>query len=279
MPLAFISERNGLEWADVGLLAALLVAYLLLAIVVPGLVLRPFFWLATRTIYRIRVTGAENVPMTGPVLLLSNHVTFIDWLLVWHACPRKVRFVAWAGWTQEPGLPVVPARSPTRSSSTARAGRSSSSGRSEQITAALDAGEVICLFPEGALSRGRRGDAPVPPRVRTRLVRGQAAGAGRADLLEPAVGEHFQLRRRQGAPQVARAHPVPRVGRVRQAAAANGHRCGGPAGHPGAVGRDGDPGQRIPAADAPAVPPGGRPVLEHAAQSAGSTSPPASRGS
>jgi acyl-[acyl-carrier-protein]-phospholipid O-acyltransferase / long-chain-fatty-acid--[acyl-carrier-protein] ligase len=153
VPLAFISERNGLEWADIGVLAALFVAYLLLAIVLPGLVLRPFFWLATRTIYRIRVTGAENVPMTGPVLLLSNHVTFIDWLLVWHACPRKVRFVAWAGWLKNPifrwFLRV------TNSILINGEGGPKQLVRSlRQITAALDAGEAICLFPEGALSRG-----------------------------------------------------------------------------------------------------------------------------
>jgi acyl-[acyl-carrier-protein]-phospholipid O-acyltransferase/long-chain-fatty-acid--[acyl-carrier-protein] ligase len=115
--------------------------------------LRPFFWLATRTIYRIRVTGAENIPMTGPVLLLSNHVTFIDWLLVWHACPRKVRFVAWAGWLKNPifrwFLRV------TNSILINGEGGPKQLVRSlRQITAALDAGEAICLFPEGALSRG-----------------------------------------------------------------------------------------------------------------------------
>lgn len=153
MPFALVSDRSTLEWADLGILAGLLVAYLLLAIPFPGLVLRPLFWLATRFIYRIKVTGAENVPPTGPALLLSNHVTYVDWLLVWAASPRKVRFVAWAGWTRNPlfrwFLRV------TDSILINGEGGPKQIVRSLQlITAALDRGEAICLFPEGALSRG-----------------------------------------------------------------------------------------------------------------------------
>src|SRR5262249_2500061 len=83
LSLGLVPGRSALEWADIGLLAGALVVYLLLGIALPGLVLRPLFWVATRTIYRIRTYGAENVPATGPVLLLSNHVTYIDWLLMW----------------------------------------------------------------------------------------------------------------------------------------------------------------------------------------------------
>ena len=159
MPFALITDRTTIEWADLGVLAALFVVYLLLAIPFPGLVLRPLFWLATRTIYRIRVTGQENVPPTGPALLLSNHVTFIDWLLIWHACPRKVRFVAWAGWMTNPIF-----RWFLKASNSilvyGEGGPKQLVKSLKQITAALDAGEVVCLFPEGALSRG--GGAMLP---------------------------------------------------------------------------------------------------------------------
>jgi len=82
VPLAFVTDPSHLQWLDLAIAAGALVAYLLLAILWPGMVLRPFFWLATRTIYRIRVIGMENVPARGPALLLSNHVTYIDWLLL-----------------------------------------------------------------------------------------------------------------------------------------------------------------------------------------------------
>ncbi|MBO0697275.1 MAG: AMP-binding protein [Zavarzinella sp.] len=153
MPFALVSDRSTLEWADLGILAGLLVVYLVLAIPFPGLVLRPLFWLATRLIYRIKVTGAENVPATGPALLLSNHVTYVDWLLVWAASPRKVRFVAWAGWTRNPlfrwFLRVTDSILINGEGGPKQIVRSL-----QQITAALDRGEAICLFPEGALSRG-----------------------------------------------------------------------------------------------------------------------------
>jgi acyl-[acyl-carrier-protein]-phospholipid O-acyltransferase/long-chain-fatty-acid--[acyl-carrier-protein] ligase len=150
---ALITDQSTLEWLDLAVLAGLLVAIILLAIPFPGLVLRPFFWIATRTIYRIRASGQENVPMTGPVLLLSNHVTFIDWLLVWRSSPRTVRFVAWAGWLKNPLFRWF--LKATNSILIYGEGGPKQLVKSlKQITAALDAGEAICLFPEGALSRG-----------------------------------------------------------------------------------------------------------------------------
>lgn len=153
MPFALISDPSTLEWIDLALVGGMLLVYLLLAIPCPGLVLRPFFWLATRTVYRIRAIGTTNVPTTGPVLLLSNHVTYIDWLLIWKACPRKVRFVAFAGWTKNPIFKWF--LKLTDSILIDGEGGPKQIVKSlKQITAALDAGQVICLFPEGALSRG-----------------------------------------------------------------------------------------------------------------------------
>jgi acyl-[acyl-carrier-protein]-phospholipid O-acyltransferase/long-chain-fatty-acid--[acyl-carrier-protein] ligase len=151
--VALISDRTAPEWADVGVLAALVVLYLVLAILLPGLVLRPFFWLVTRTVYRVRVWGVENVPATGPALLLCNHVTFIDWLLVWSASPRKLRFVAWAGWTRNPVFRWF-LRATDSILVDGQGGPKQIVRSLRQITAALDAGQAVCLFPEGALSRG-----------------------------------------------------------------------------------------------------------------------------
>src|SRR5262245_9903122 len=132
---------------------------MLLAIPFPGLVLRPVFLLATRFISRIKAIGTENVPPTGPALLLSNHVTYVDWLLVWAACPRKVRFVAWAGWTKNPIFRWF-LRVTDSILINGEGGPRQIVKSLQQITAALDASEVICLFPEGALSRGSGGMLP-----------------------------------------------------------------------------------------------------------------------
>src|SRR5262245_935173 len=150
---ALVSDRTTLEWADLGVVAGLVGLYLLAGVFFPGLVLRPLFWLATRTIYRIKTYGTENVPKTGPVLFLSNHVTYIDWLLMWAACPRKVRFVAWAGWTKNPLFRWF-LRVTDSILIDGEGGPKQIVKSLKQITAALDAGEAVCLFPEGALSRG-----------------------------------------------------------------------------------------------------------------------------
>jgi acyl-[acyl-carrier-protein]-phospholipid O-acyltransferase / long-chain-fatty-acid--[acyl-carrier-protein] ligase len=147
-----VADLSGFDWPDLAIVAGLFVICLALAITFPTLVLRPFFWIVTRTIYRVRVYGAENVPPTGPALLLCNHVTFIDWLLVWMASPRKMRFVAWTGWTRNPVFRWF--LRTTNSILIDGAGGPKQIVRSlREVTAALDAGEAICLFPEGTMSR------------------------------------------------------------------------------------------------------------------------------
>lgn len=98
--------------------------------------------------YRIAVIGFEHLPHSGPVLLLGNHISWIDWALVQIACPRPVRFVMLRSIYNQPLLKplfnafgVIPI----------------SAGSSREALAdvnfALSNGEVVCLFPEGAISR------------------------------------------------------------------------------------------------------------------------------
>lgn len=98
--------------------------------------------------YHIEVVGFGNLPPRGPVLLLGNHISWIDWALVQIACPRPVRFVMqrqiYDTWYLKPFFQVfgvVPI----------------SSGQSEEslkvVNKLLKAEEVVCLFPEGAISR------------------------------------------------------------------------------------------------------------------------------
>jgi acyl-[acyl-carrier-protein]-phospholipid O-acyltransferase/long-chain-fatty-acid--[acyl-carrier-protein] ligase len=149
--LGYITE-SGLEWADLGLLGTAFVAYLLLAFAWPAALLKPLWWLATHTIYRMRVHGRQHVPASGPVLLVCNHVSYVDWMLIWAACPRRVRFVAWAGWKKNPLLRLF--LRVTRSIAIdGNAGPKAIVAALRKITEALDNGETICLFPEARLTR------------------------------------------------------------------------------------------------------------------------------
>ena len=66
--------------------------------------LRPFLWLFVRLCYRFRVDHRERIPKTGGVLVVSNHVSYIDWLVHWIASPRPATFVLWGGYYRNPIL-------------------------------------------------------------------------------------------------------------------------------------------------------------------------------
>ena len=98
--------------------------------------------------YRIEVLGFENLPAQGGVLMLGNHISWLDWAMLQIACPRPIRFVMYRAIYQRWYLKgfldlfgVIPI-----------AGAQSKEAL-QQINTLLKAGEVVCLFPEGAISR------------------------------------------------------------------------------------------------------------------------------
>ncbi len=97
--------------------------------------------------YRFNVDGVENMPTKGGVLLLGNHISWIDWLILQVASPRAIKFVMYRGIYDQWYLnwifkffKVIPIG----------AGASKESIRN--ITARLQNGEVVALFPEGHIS-------------------------------------------------------------------------------------------------------------------------------
>src|SRR5260370_35953246 len=124
--------------------AAVLAAVLLLAWLRPLWLLRLF----VRTVYRLRVTGRDNVPRQGGALLVCNQVTYLDGLLVLAALRRPVRFVVFAGWTRRPlaryllrrsGAIILDGGATPRD--VIRAFRAAAE--------ALSRGELVCIFAEG----------------------------------------------------------------------------------------------------------------------------------
>jgi acyl-[acyl-carrier-protein]-phospholipid O-acyltransferase / long-chain-fatty-acid--[acyl-carrier-protein] ligase len=100
-----------------------------------------------RTFYRVSVTGAERLP-PGGFLLLPNHITWIDAILLSMACPRPIRFIIDEGVYRNPWVnPVLRAVSCIPIT-----GRKAKEGMREAISR-IRAGEIVCLFPEGELTR------------------------------------------------------------------------------------------------------------------------------
>lgn len=139
----------------------------------PESVLRLLIILFSRCIYRIRVLGLKNLPPIGKgALLVCNHISYVDAIILQVACPRPIRFVAyetfhktwWIGWALRI-LQVIPI-SPRHAKEAIRT-----------TIECLRSGELVCIFPEGELTRtgslmglrkgferiARQGDAPVVP--------------------------------------------------------------------------------------------------------------------
>ena len=118
----------------------------------PDSLVRAFLWLATHTIYRLRVEGLENFPRGGGVLLISNHVSFVDWLLLMAAADRPVRILMGTDYYNKPWVKpfarvprVIPIPPEIRPREVIRALRDC--GR------AIQEGDAVCIFAEGGLTR------------------------------------------------------------------------------------------------------------------------------
>lgn len=122
-----------------------------IVILIPQASIRFLAWLVTHTAYKIRVNQRENLPETGGALLVPNHVSWIDGLLLIAISPRPIRMVITGDlvtnwWTR--GLAAIMGAIPVFR-------RSHRETRSALDTAreALHNGELVCIFPEGAISR------------------------------------------------------------------------------------------------------------------------------
>ncbi|MBL8862991.1 MAG: AMP-binding protein [Planctomycetes bacterium] len=108
--------------------------------------------LLVRILYRIRVEGLEHVPRAGGALLAPNHVALVDGLVLLAVLPRRVRFLVDSDWNARAwlrpfyrALDVIPVSSTGGPRIVLRALR--------EAGAHLERGELVCVFPEGQLTR------------------------------------------------------------------------------------------------------------------------------
>ncbi|MCX6844987.1 MAG: 1-acyl-sn-glycerol-3-phosphate acyltransferase [Verrucomicrobia bacterium] len=110
--------------------------------------IRVVFLIGIRLVYRVRAVHAERVPASGGVLLLPNHVTFADAFFLSAACPRPVRFVMDEAFIASPMI-----RWFTGIFGTVNIRREQPLEAIREVIKALKKGEVVCLFPEGQITR------------------------------------------------------------------------------------------------------------------------------
>lgn len=115
----------------------------------PGALVRCLNWIVTHLIYRISVIGAENVPRSGGALLVANHVSFVDALIVQAVVKRPVRFLMFKPIFENRLIrPVAEAVDaiPVMGGPQAREAIA-------EARASIERGEIVCIFAEGSISR------------------------------------------------------------------------------------------------------------------------------
>ena len=132
-----------------GVTALCVITYLL--ILLPDFLIRFSLWLLTHSIYRIRIVNPEHVPLNGPALLVANHLSFIDGLLVGSCVQRFVRFMVYAPFFEMPVLGKL--FKLMRAIPTGGGGARGAIATIRRARAELQGGHVICIFAEGAISR------------------------------------------------------------------------------------------------------------------------------
>lgn len=150
----------------------MLVATVYIVQLLPHYLLRFVALAIVKTIYKVKSVHHERIPKDGGTMLLPNHVSYVDAFIMGASCTRQVRFVMWDALYNIPAMTwfvkicgTVPI-SPTRAKDAVRT-----------VAAALKEGRIVCLFPEGQITRhgivndlrkgyelmARQGDAQVVP--------------------------------------------------------------------------------------------------------------------
>ena len=152
-----------LEFSIVELFAILAVGNFVVAIYVyrqvPEFTQRFISYLLSHCLYRVSVTGRQHIPEQGAALIVANHVSYVDALILMGTSTRPVRFVMDKSISELPVLKhvfrhagVIPICSPRKCAETYKKAF-------EQIEQALNNDEVVCIFPEGRLtSNGELGE-------------------------------------------------------------------------------------------------------------------------
>ena len=174
---------------------------------VPEFLLRFLAWLLIHTIHNIKTVDAERIPAEGGAVLVCNHVSYVDALVIVAASPRPIRFVMdhrifktpFLGWIfrTAKAIPIAPSHEDPWLLEKAFV----------DIAQALHEGELVCIFPEGKLTRTgelnefkggiskiiERSHVPVIP-MALRGLWGHLLSRSKDNLLERAFRKGFRSR-------------------------------------------------------------------------------------
>ncbi|WP_281983502.1 MFS transporter [Azonexus hydrophilus] len=136
-------------------IAALLNAAVVVYIygLVPEFLLRFVAWLLVKAVYRLRSEGVEHIPLAGPAVLVANHVSFADAVILMGASPRPIRFVMDHRIFRTPLLGFVFRHCGAIPIASAKEEPALTEKAFAEVSTALANGELVGIFPEGNITR------------------------------------------------------------------------------------------------------------------------------
>ena len=134
----------------VGLMNAAVAAYIYT--LVPEFLMRFICWLLIHTVYRLEKRGLDNIPEEGAAVLVCNHVSFVDALVILAASPRPIRFVMDHRIFKVPILSFVFRTGKAIPIAPAKEDEALLDAAYDAVAAALEEGELVAIFPEGRIT-------------------------------------------------------------------------------------------------------------------------------
>lgn len=135
----------------IGIANAVVALYIFL--LVPEYLLRFFAWVMSHIIYRFRIAGDENIPVSGAAVLVCNHVSFVDAVLLMAASPRPIYFVMDHRIFRIPVLGAVFRLAKAIPIAPRTEDQATYEQAFERAAQVLREGDLLAIFPEGALTR------------------------------------------------------------------------------------------------------------------------------
>ena len=133
-----------------GIANAVVAGYIFL--LVPEYLLRFVAWVATHLVYRFRVRGEEHIPTTGAALLVCNHVSFVDAVLLMAASPRPIHFVMDHRIFRVPVLGLLFRLAKAIPIASRQEDGALYEAAFERAAQVLREGDLLAIFPEGGIT-------------------------------------------------------------------------------------------------------------------------------
>jgi 1-acyl-sn-glycerol-3-phosphate acyltransferase len=118
----------------------------------PEFLMRFVAWLIINVVYRIRPVGLENIPRKGPAVVVCNHVSFIDPIILGGSVARPMRFVMYFKIFKMPFLSFIFRNAKAIPIASRAEDEELMNAAFEKVDAELAAGNIVCIFPEGGLT-------------------------------------------------------------------------------------------------------------------------------